>query len=636
MSTPLLWSPSSRLIKSSNLTTFAHKVGYAEPNYAALHEWSVKNRPEFWQSVWDFTGILGNRGERILVDGEHFQNSRWFPDARLNYAENLLRIREDRTAIVGTNENGHRSTITFNELRKRTAQCAYVMRSMGIKQGDRVAAWLPNVPETLISMLATSSIGAVWSSCSPDFGFKGALDRLEQIQPKLLLACKTYRYNGKYYDASQNVQRLIEAISSIENCLYLNNDGTHDDFAEIWSHPERDLQFERFPFNHPLFIMYSSGTTGKPKCIVHGAGGTLVQHMKEHQLHADLRPTDVLFFFTTCGWMMWNWMVSALATGTTIILYDGSPFYSQPKRLIDLIDEESISAFGTGAKYFTSIEKSHVRPIQSHDLRTLRLILSTGSPLSHESFHSIYANFKKDVWLASISGGTDLISCFVLGNPWSPVYAGEIQGPGLGMETDVFDDKGKSILNTKGELVCKSSFPSVPVEFWNDPSGEKFHRSYFNRFNNVWTHSDFAERIEDTGGYIIHGRSDATLNPGGVRIGTAEIYRQVESMPEIVDAVCIDREWNHDTRIVLFVILQEGRKMTNALIHKIKQRIRENTTSHYVPWQVIQVQDIPRTRSGKIAEIAVRETVHGYEVKNTSALANPESLEHFKGLPELR
>ena len=631
-----IWSPSDEAVENCNLTKFSRPLGFDPPDYRSLYQWSINNRPEFWANVWDFTGVLGERDDEILVDGDDFLASNWFPNARLNYAENLLSKVDESPAIISYVEDGERVSISYSELREKTAQFAAELKSRGVKPGDRVAGLLPNVPETVIAMLGCSSVGAIWSSCSPDFGFQGALDRFSQITPKVLVAVDGYRYNGTDYDISDNVDRLANEVSSIKDVIWLHSRGNRkDDFEEIWRRNERIPTFSPLPFNHPLFIMYSSGTTGRPKCITHGAGSTLLQHLKEHQLHVDLKPGSTIFFFTTCGWMMWNWLVSALASKATIVLYDGSPFKPRPDALINLIDEDHINVFGAGAKYYSSIEKAKVRPKKTHALDSLRSIQSTGSPLAHESFDYIYSSFKSDVALASISGGTDLISCFALGIPWLPVYRGELQGPGLGMDIDVYDEMGNSIRGEKGELVCKTSFPCSPIGFWNDAENAKYREAYFERFPGIWAHGDFAEINEETHGVIIHGRSDAVLNPGGVRIGTAEIYRQVESMTEIQEALCIGQAWENDVRIVLFVLLSDGVELNEDLTQRIKSQIRTNASPRHVPAVILAVDDIPRTRSGKIAEIAVREIVHGRDISNTSALANAESLDQFRDLPAL-
>ncbi len=625
-----LWQPSAEAIANSNMVEFARRFGLPTA-YPELYTWSIQNREEFWRAVWDFTGIVGTQGTETLTESKPFEDSTWFSDASLNFAENLLKFDDNRTALIEINESNVRREVTYQQLHVQVAAFSSELRQLGIAKGDRIAAWLPNNVDAVVAMLAAASVGATWSSCSPDFGVEGACDRFGQVEPKLLLATDHYQYNGRTYEVSENVQVLVSRIPSIEHVLVRSMDREKCDFQRIYSNELASLTFEPLAFNHPLYIMFSSGTTGVPKCIVHGAGGTLLQHLKEHQLHVDLNRDDVLFFFTTTGWMMWNWLISGLATGCTLVLYDGSPFFPRRDTLINLIDAENITAFGVGAKYVASIERVQVKPRETHELSSLRTILTTGSPLSHESFNYVYRDFKEDVWLASISGGTDLISCFVLGNPIEKVYRGEIQGPGLGMATAVFDDTGQTVLDQKGELVCTESFPSAPIGFWNDPDGSRYHDAYFARFKHTWAHGDFAEVNSDTGGYVIHGRSDAVLNPGGVRIGTAEIYRQLEQFDDIVDAVCVGQEWENDTRIVLFIVLTEGLRLNKYLRKDIRAAIRANASPRHVPAKIEQVHDVPRTRSGKIAELAVREVIHGREVKNTTALENPECLEQFNG-----
>ena len=631
-----LWSPSEQLLAECNLTRFAQANGFQNYDYNELHAWSIEERAQFWNAVWDFTGVIGDRGKSVLQHGDRFPGSQWFADSRLNFAENLLRRTDDNTAIIACGERSETWSLTYAELRVRTAQLSAHLAELGIARGDRVAGILGNVPETIIAMLATSSLGAVWSSCSPDFGADATLDRLGQIQPKLLFACDSYLYNRTDYDITSNVKYVVDNTPSIENTLWLAPSNAElDDFQAIFNRPETEPDFVRLPFNHPLLVMYSSGTTGKPKCIVHGAGGTLLQHLKEHQLQTDVQRDSTMFFFTTAGWMMWNWLVSGLASGARLVLYDGSPFRPNARRLMDLVDEHKINVFGAGAKYYSSIEKAQVRPVETHDMSSLQSILSTGSPLAPESFDYIYNSVKQDVWLASISGGTDIVSCFALGTPWKPVYAGELQASGLGMACDVFDEQGNSVRDEKGELVCTKSFPSAPLGFWADDEHVRYRDAYFNKFPGVWSHGDFAEISSATDGMIIHGRSDAVLNPGGVRIGTAEIYRQVESMDQVTEALCIGQEWDNDVRIIMFVVLAEDTKLDSELNREIKQRIRTNASPRHVPRIIIAVDDIPRTRSGKIAEIAVREVVHGRTVKNVSALANPECLDQFRDLSEL-
>ena len=629
-----LWRPDAARVAASNLTRFAEPLGFAPPDYEGLHAWSIAHREEFWRAVWDCCGVVGERGDgAALVAGERFPGSRWFAEARLNYAENLLRRNDDAIAIVSILEDGERSCLTYAELRDASMAFATALAELGVGQGDRVAGWLPNVAETVIAMLATASLGAIWSSCSPDFGVEGALDRFGQIRPKVLIACAGYRYAGRRFDVRQRAHDVRAAVPSIEHLLWVSAGGTGEEpdaIAEACRrHPRPSANFVRLPFESPLYILYSSGTTGKPKCIGHGAGGTLLQHLKEHQLHGDLRADDVLFFFTTCGWMMWNWLVSALATGCRIVLYDGSPFHPNPAALMDMAESEGVTIFGAGAKYFSAIEKAGVAPRQSHDLRALRSILSTGSPLAHEGFRYVYRDIKQDVALASISGGTDLISCFALGCPWLPVYEGELQCAGLGMAVDVFDAAGKPTRGAKGELVCTRSFPSAPIWFWDDPNDAQYRAAYFDQYEGVWAHGDFAA-ITANGGLIVYGRSDATLNPGGVRIGTAELYRQVEALDEVVDSVAIGQEWEGDTRIVLFVQLRAGATLDHALRARIRRCIREGASPRHVPAVVACVPDVPRTLSGKVSELAVREAVHGREVKNTTALANPQALQAFR------
>ena len=632
-----LWRPSAASIAGTNLTRFAEALGFVPPDYQALHDFSVDKRADFWSAAWDFCGVVGDRGSGpVLVDGDRFPGSRWFPHARLNFAENLLRHRDDAVAIVSVLESGQRRTLTYGELAAATAAFRQRLGELGVAQGDRVAGWLPNVPETVIAMLATASLGAVWSSCSPDFGVEGALDRFGQIEPKVLIACDGYAYGGKRFDVRARAQAVQDAVASIEHLLWVSMLGEVDDdiVRACEEHPHAPSVFVPLPFEHPLYVMYSSGTTGKPKCIVHGAGGTLLQHLKEHQLHVDLKRDDTLFFFTTCGWMMWNWLVSGLATGCRIVLYDGSPFHPNPNALLDLAQNESITVFGVGAKYLSAIEKADVKPRETHDLSALRSVLSTGSPLTHEGFRYVYRDFKDDLALASISGGTDLISCFALGCPWLPVHEGELQAKGLGMAVDVYDDSGTAIRDGKGELVCVKSFPSAPIGFWNDPNDAGYRAAYFGKYPNVWAHGDFAE-ITASNGMIIHGRSDAVLNPGGVRIGTAEIYRQVETIDEVIDCLAIGQAWLEDTRIVLFVVMREGVELDDSIRDRIKRRVREHASPRHVPAVIAAVPDVPRTRSGKIAELAVREVVHGREVRNATALANPEVLAAFRNHHDL-
>ena len=640
-----LWSPTHETVRNSLLSQFTNEVADqgagSFDDYDALHQWSVENPADFWAAYWDFAELKASqKGDIAVKDLDRFPGASWFPEAKLNYAENLLSTRSSKTAFVSILENGERKSISYEELYLETNNLQSFLRAH-ISIGDRVAGWLPNTIETAVAMLATSSLGGVWSSCSPDFGIEGALDRFGQIEPKVLFACDGYFYAGKTIDIKEKVRSVVEQVKSIELIVWvsvLEDTQAAQSKETNWGHWPSALSpainFEQLAFDHPLYIMYSSGTTGKPKCIVHGQGGTLIQHKKEHQLHLDLRADDNLFFFTTCGWMMWNWLVSALATRCTITLYDGSPFHPKPDVLFDLIDQESITVFGVSAKFLSNAQKEMVSPVESHQLNSLRCLISTGSPLTEEGFEYVYEKIKQELHLVSMTGGTDLISCFILGNPNLPVYSGELQSPGLGMAVDIWDDSGNPIKEKKGELVCTVPFPSCPIGFWNDPDNNSFLDAYFRRFPNIWVHGDFGE-ITANGGYIIHGRSDAVLNPGGVRIGTAEIYRQVEVLDEVVDSVCIGQSWDGDVRVVLFVVMREGVQLSGDLIDQIKLRIRNHASPRHVPAKVIAVADIPRTMSGKIAELAVRDKVHGREVKNTSALANPESLSLFENLVDL-
>jgi acetoacetyl-CoA synthetase len=642
-----LWKPSAQQIDCTHLQRFEKQLksqlNLSFADYQQLHQWSVDHPEQFWEQLWQYTDIRASESyTEVLSDAKKFPGAKWFYGAKLNFAENLLRNRSDKTAIIARLENGTRTTLSYEELYVQVAQLAGALRNAGVTQGDRVAGFVPNVPETIVAMLAASSLGAIWSSCSPDFGINGVLDRFGQIEPKVLFACNGYYYNGKTIDSTPRVQQIVEQIDSIEQLVMVQVTKAENPIAQAIDYRDflvnennPQLHFEQLPFDHPLYIMYSSGTTGVPKCIVHGAGGTLIQQLKEQQLHTNLQPEDVLFYFTTCGWMMWNWLVAGLASEATLVLYDGSPFYPQPRSLIDMAEQENISIFGTSAKYIAALEKAQVVPRETHQLGSLKALLSTGSPLSHESFQYVYRDIKADLCLSSISGGTDILSCFVLGNPSLPVWPGEIQCRGLGMAVEIWDDQGRAVTEQKGELVCVKPFPSAPIYFWNDPDNKKYLSAYFETHANIWAHGDYGE-ITAHNGIIIHGRSDAVLNPGGVRIGTAEIYRQVEKLDEVLDSICIGQDWEDDVRVVLFVVLRTGLSLDDKLIDKIRSSIRRETTPRHVPAKVIAVTDIPRTISGKIVELAVRKVVHGQAVNNTDALANPETLELYKNLPELQ
>ena len=646
-----LWQPSDERIANSNLAAFMRHAeadwGVSLPDYAALYEWSIKELEQFWQSVWAFCGVIAEtQGGRVLVDGDKMPGAAFFPDARLNFAENLLRRRDEGDGIVFWGEDRVRRRLSHREIYDQVARLSQAMTALGVGKGDRVAGFLPNMPETVIGMLATASLGAVWSSCSPDFGVQGVLDRFGQIEPKLLLCADGYYYNGKEIDSRPRVQEFSAQLPTLQRIVvvpYCNESpdisqlderaALLDDF--IAPYPAGDISFHPMPFNAPLYIMFSSGTTGKPKCIVHGAGGTLLQHLKEHRLHCDVKPDDRVFYFTTCGWMMWNWLVTGLASEATLLLYDGSPFYPDGNVLFDLADAEKTTLFGTSAKYIDALSKAGLDPKSTHDLTSVRTITSTGSPLVPEGFDYVYRHIKSDVCLSSIAGGTDIVGCFVGGNPIGPVWRGEIQARLLGMAVEVFDQDGKPLREEKGELVCTRPFPSMPVAFWDDPDGTRYRAAYFESFANVWCHGDFIA-LTDHDGIVIYGRSDATLNPGGVRIGTAEIYRQVEQLPEVEESLVIGQDWDNDVRVVLFVKLRAGRDLDDELIKRIKSQIRSGCTPRHVPAKVLQVGDIPRTKSGKIVELAVREVVHGRPIKNKEALANPEALELFKDRPELK
>ncbi|WP_223435690.1 MULTISPECIES: acetoacetate--CoA ligase [unclassified Pseudomonas] len=646
----ILWQPDAKRIAKTRMDAFRRSINQRHhldiADYAALHQWSIDQRVDFWQAIVDFFDIrFHTQPDAVLIEGDHMPSAQWFPGATLNFAEHLLRRRDDAVAVIAIGENGQREQLTWAELAEHVAGFQNSLIAVGVGLGDRVAACMPNTWQTLVAMLATTSLGAIWSCSSPDFGTQGVIDRFGQIEPKVLITCAGYRYAGKDIDQSAKVNEILERLPSLQQLIvvpyarpqtHIKDFRTHAGVT-LWDafyEPGGEPDFVAVPFAHPLYILYSSGTTGVPKCIIHSTGGVLLQHVKEHGLHCDLGPGDRLFYYTTCGWMMWNWLVSALAVGSAVVLYDGSPFHPGPERLIDLIDDERISVFGTSPKYLATLESNGVKPRQSHDLGTLKTLLCTGSALSPQSYDYVYRDLKADLCLASMSGGTDIVSCFVNGNPLLAVRRGEIQGKSLGMAVEVWNDAGRAVIGEKGELVCTRHFPAMPVGLWNDPTGEKLRASYFSLFPGVWAQGDYAEQLAH-GAMMIHGRSDAVLNPGGVRIGTAEIYRQVEKVPQVTDSVAIGQQWQDDVRVVLFVRLVEGVELDEALQQQIRQVIRANTTPRHVPAKIVAVTDIPRTISGKVVELAVRNVVHGQPVKNTDALANPEALEQFRDRPEL-
>ena len=646
-----LWKINKGKLNKTNLALYSnfikkkYKVNSGN-DFNKIWKWSVDNPKIFWKSIWNFTKVKGDLGNTLLKESNIFYKNRFFPDARLNYAKNLLKKNNEKKSIIFKSENGYKTALSWENLNLNVTQVSNWMKSNGIKKGDRVAAYLPNIPETVIAYISTSVLGAVWSSCSPDFGTAGVIDRFSQIDPKVLFVGDKYFYNGKKINILERLPEVLNKVSSINKVVIVPYPGTEiekNKNIKIETHhwnelinlkDKKKIQYVLSNFNDPLAILYSSGTTGKPKCICHGVGGVLLQHNKELQIHSDVRDNDRIFYFTTCGWMMWNWLVGALASGATILLFDGFPMYKKDDLLFEFASEEKATLFGISAKYIDALNNSKVVPKNNHDLSKLRTICSTGSPLSKDGFKYIYNKIKKDVHLSSISGGTDIVSCFVLGNLFQPVYAGEIQNKGLGMDVDIFNEKGLSIQNTKGELVCKKPFPSMPVKFWNDDGDRKYKSAYFEKYKNVWHHGDFA-KITDNGGFIIFGRSDTTLNPGGVRLGTAEIYGVVEKFDEIQESIVIGQSWNNDIRIILFIVLNKGYQLTDEIKDKIKKAIRINTSPRHVPSKIISILEIPKTKNGKLVELAVKQSVEGETIKNLEALANPESLEQFKNIKEL-
>ncbi len=642
-----MWQPTEEQINNSQMMDYMQlvnqKFGLSLKKYSQLYDWSIEKAEDFWGSFWEYSQIIHHSPYSQVVDDlGKMPGAKWFDGATLNFAENLLRYRDDKIAILFQGEDGTQSSLTYKELHDQVSRLARSMREMGIVKNDRVAGFMPNIPETIITMLATASIGAIWSSCSPDFGIKGVLDRFQQIEPKLIFAADGYLYNGKTIDCLSKLKKILTDLPSIKKTIIVPFAGDSNTNviknSMLWNdflHKDSgDIIFEQLPFDHPLYIMYSSGTTGLPKSIVHSAGGTLIQHLKELKLHTDLTQNDKIFYFTTCGWMMWNWLISSLAVGATIVLYDGSPFYPDGTALLKMADELGITVFGTSAKYISSLESAGIKPKQISSFPKLRTILSTGSPLVEENFNFVYGEWKEDVQLASISGGTDIISCFALGNPILPVRRGELQCRGLGMKVESYNEKGMSVRNEKGELVCTQAFPSMPIYFWNDSNGKKYQSAYFDVYPNIWHHGDYLE-INDFGGVKIYGRSDTTLNPGGIRIGTAEIYQTVERFNEVEDSLVISQPWQNDERIILFLKMKDRITLTNSLKTRVKKSIRESCTHRYVPAIIIAVEDIPYTINGKKVELAVKQVIQNQIVKNKDSLVNPNSLEFYKDIMEL-
>ncbi len=635
----------SNLFRYENFLNQRYKIRFYK-NYSKLHDWSIKNPEKFWSSIWDFSNVKGKKIEKFYKSKELFKNQ-FFLNSRLNFAENLLSKNDNSKAITFVSENGYKEIRKWNELNLNVGKISFYLKKINIKEKERVAAYLPNLIETVEFFLATVSIGAIWSSCSPDFGVNGVIERFAQIKPKVLILCDSYYYNGKEINVVDRLHLILKKIKSIQNIIIINYPGkknikykkNNNVNFEFWKNikklKSKKVEFKRFDFDHELAILYSSGTTGKPKCICHRSGGVLLQHLKEHQLQSEIKENDNIFYFTTCGWMMWNWLISSLASKASIVLFEGFPMYKKNDLLIKIADEENITLFGISAKYIDSLRKLNFSAISKYKLKKLKTICSTGSPLSEDGFNYIYEKIKKNVHLSSISGGTDIVSCFVLGNIYSPVISGEIQNMGLGMDMDVFNDHGKSIKNKKGELVCKNPFPSMPIKFWNDKNNKKFKKAYFKKFKGVWHHGDYAE-IKDSGGYIIYGRSDTTLNPGGVRLGTAEIYSVVEKFKEVQESLVVGQPWANDVRIVLFLVMNKSYDFKEELINKIKQQIKMDASPRHVPSKIIKVSDIPRTKNGKIVELAVKNIIEGNNVKNVQALANPEILEQYKNIEELK
>tara|TARA_Y100000590_G_C15741391_1_gene1020388 strand:- start:1186 stop:3147 length:1962 start_codon:yes stop_codon:yes gene_type:complete len=647
-----LWKLNEERIKKTNLYFYScflkenYKVNI-DYDFNKIWKWSVQNPQFFWKSIWDFTKVKGTLGKTLLKESDIFFKNKFFPDTKINYAENLLKKNNEDLAIIFKSENGYKKSTTWNNLNIEVKRISDWMKSNGIKKGDRIAAYLPNIPETVVAYISTSVIGAIWSSCSPDFGTPGVIDRFSQIEPKILFIGDKYFYNGKKINILERVNEILNKVPSIKKIVVVPYPGTkieNNNNIKIENHNWEELiknkknndkiKFEMSNFNDPLAILYSSGTTGKPKCICHGIGGVLLQHNKELQIHSDVKDKDCVFYFTTCGWMMWNWLVGALSSGATILLFDGFPMYKKNDLLFELASEENVTLFGISAKYIDALNNNKVVPKNNNDLSKLKTICSTGSPLSKEGFRYIYNNIKKDVHLASISGGTDIVSCFVLGNLFQGVYEGEIQNRGLGMDVDIFDENGESIKNKKGELVCKKPFPSMPVKFWNDKDDQKYKSAYFKKYKNIWHHGDFA-KITENGGFVIFGRSDTTLNPGGVRLGTSEIYNVVEKFKEIQESIVVGQSWNNDIRIILFVVLNKGYKLNEEIKDKIKKAIKIDASPRHVPTKIISISEIPKTKNGKLVELAVKQSIEGESIKNLDALSNPESLNQFKNIKEL-